>query len=155
MWSPDSSITGGAQTGLTNPTYTVTTDSAPESNGRAGAITALGGTQTDVRVHTASDRFSFLFTKPKVMKTLGSPSAITGKYGAFPKNDYVLNILKGVKVAADAPVQTMQVRVAISVPAGSESYDAVNIRAAISLLVGLLSEESADLGDTVVAGILP
>jgi hypothetical protein len=155
MYSPDSSITGGAQTNMTSPTYGIELDSAPESNGRAHAVTSKGGTQADTRVHTASDPFSVLMTKPKAMKLLGVPSAVTGKYGAFPKNDYVLNIRKGVKVAADAPTQVMQIRVSFSIPAGSESYDAANIRAAVSFLVGLLNEESADIGDTLVAGILP
>jgi hypothetical protein len=44
--SVTSPITGGAQTGLTSPTYTVVTDTAPPGNpGKQVAVTALGGTQ--------------------------------------------------------------------------------------------------------------
>jgi hypothetical protein len=35
-----------------------------------------------------------------------------------------------------------------------DSYNPDNVRAMLSFLVGILSEESADLGDTVVSGVL-
>jgi hypothetical protein len=153
-WSPDSSITGGAQTGLTSPTYGNVTDQAPSVNGRQIAVTSLGGTQTGVRSHTVSDPFTATFVKPAVLKTLPAANPVTGLYGNIPKNTYQLLIRKGVQVAANQPSQIMLCRLTVDVPAGADSYDAANVRAALSFLVGLLSEESADLGDTAVTGIL-
>lgn len=50
-WS--SPITGQPQTGLTNPTYTTITDTAPPGNpGKQVAVSALGGTQAGVNVHS-------------------------------------------------------------------------------------------------------
>jgi len=37
-------------------------------------------------------------------------------------------------------------------PAGSESYDAANVRAMISVLVGALNNLSASIGDTLISG---
>lgn len=47
-WSPSSPLTGASQSDLTSPTYTLTSDVAPNSNGEQAAVTALGGTQTGV-----------------------------------------------------------------------------------------------------------
>lgn len=44
-----SPVTGGAQTGFTSPTYTLTADTPPAgSGGKQYAATALGGTQAGV-----------------------------------------------------------------------------------------------------------
>jgi hypothetical protein len=153
-WSPDSSITGGDQTGLTSPTYTVVDDVAPENNGKQKVVSALGGTQTNVRTHTTSDPFRWNFTKPKTPKALPTANPVTGIVPSVPKNTYGLLLHKGVKVNAAGQLSVMNIRLTIDVPAGAEAADAVNIRAAISLLVGLLNEESADLGDTLVLGVL-
>jgi hypothetical protein len=153
-WSPDSSTTGGAQTGFTDPTYTLVADSAPDVNGKQHAVSALGGTQAGVRTNTISDPFTVTFTKPKNPRTLGNANPVTGKYGNVPKNTYNIIVRKGVNVASGMAPQLMLVRVSIEVPAGADSYDAANVRAALSLLVGVLSEESADMGDSVVTGVL-
>jgi hypothetical protein len=41
----------------------------------------------------------------------------------------------------------------VDVPAGSDTADPANIRAAISLLVGLLNQQSAGIGDSLVTGL--
>lgn len=153
-WSPDSTTTGGAQTGLTSPTYDLAADTAPEVNAKQHAVVALGGTQTGVRVNTVSDPFTVTFWKPKNPRGLGNPNPVTGKYPDVPVNTYSIVIRKGVNVASSMGPQTMLIRLQIGVPAGADSYDAANVRAALSLLVGILNEESADMGDSVVTGVL-
>jgi len=64
-------VTGAAQTGLTSPTYTLVADIAPDVNGRQWAVSALGGTQTGVRTHSASDPFTITVMRPKVFQSLG------------------------------------------------------------------------------------
>jgi hypothetical protein len=147
-------VTGGAQTGLTSPTYTVADDVAPDINGKQVAVTALGGTQTGVRVHAVSDPFTGTVFRPKVPKALSSPNPVTGRFGTVPKNTYSVIVRKGVNFAANQAPETMIVRMQIDVPAGSDAYDSANIRAAMSLAVGLLDQQSSGLGDLLVNGVL-
>jgi hypothetical protein len=48
----------------------------------------------------------------------------------------------------------MLVTTTIDVPAGSDVADAANIRAALSLHAGALSQQSAGAGDTVLTGVI-
>lgn len=152
-WSPDSSTTGGAQTGFTSPTFTLVDDKAPTVSGAQKAITALGGTQGAATANTISQPFTATFSKPSVPKALPPPNPITGYRGSVPNNQYKLIVRKGGYAAADVPVVAIA-RLTIDIPAGMDSYNPDNVRSMISFLVGVLSEESADLGDTVVTGVL-
>lgn len=149
-----SPVTGGAQTGLTAPTYTVVDDVAPDATGKQKAVTALGGTQTNVRVHSASDPFTVTSFRPKSFKAVGTPDPNTGVIYKIGKNIWTIVTRKGVIPATNQPSQVMLVRTTIEVPAGSDSADAVNVRAALSLHIGALSQQSAGIGDSAVSGIL-
>lgn len=152
-WSPDSSITGGTVTGLTSPTYTLADDTAPVVNAKQKTCTALGGTQGSASANTASRPFTATFYKPAAIKPLPTANAITGLRGQVPNNQYKLIVRKGGYAEADVPV-TAIVRLTIDVPAGMETYNADEIRALVSFLVGVLNEESADLADTLLTGVL-
>jgi len=149
-----SPITGGAQTGLTSPTYTVVTDVAPDINGRQVAVTALGGTQSGVRAHAVSDPFTITAFRPKVPKALQTANPVTGRYGVIPKNTYTWIVRKGVNYAANQAPEVCTLRVTADVPAGADAYDSANIRAAISALVGVLTQQSAGWGDMAVNGVI-
>lgn len=149
-----SPVTGGAQTGFTSPTYTHVADVALDTNGRQYAVTALGGTQANVRTHSPSDPFTLLVVRPKVFKALGKPHPVTGQLTSVPKNVYLIKIAKGAIPLAAQPSSVMNVRCLIEIPAGADTADAPNVRAAISLLVGALNQVSAGLGDTLVTGVL-
>lgn len=154
-FSPDSSITGGTTTGLTSPTYTLLADMAPSQGQRQWAVSALGGTQTGVRANSISDPFTVTFSKPVAPKALPAPNPVTGKYAATPVNTYGLLIRKGVKIDAVPNYGISRVRLNFDIPAGSDNTDAVNIRAMISFLVGILTEETDDLVETLTTGVLP
>jgi hypothetical protein len=128
-------------------------DVALDTNGKQYAVTALGGTQAGVRVHSATDPFTFLYVRPKVFKALGKPHPVTGLLQSVPKNAHLIKISKGVIPLAGQPASQMTIRCAIEIPAGGDTADPANIRAAISLLVGALTQISAGLGDTLVTGI--
>jgi hypothetical protein len=153
-WNPSSPVTGGAQTGFTSPTYTLTTDVAPDVNGKQHAVTAVGGTQTGVRTHSVSDPFTVTFIRPKVPKALPSANPVTGRYPSVPMNTFGCVVRKGVNYAANQAPVFCVARLTIDVPAGSDSYDAANIRALMSLLSGILSQQASGAGDTLVSGIL-
>jgi hypothetical protein len=152
--SVTSPVTGAAQTGLTTPTYTHVSDTAPDVNAKQYAVTALGGTQTGVTVHSASSPFTLAFWRPKILKILGVVDPVTGQLKSVPVNTYKVITRKGVTPLAGQSVRTMVVNSTIDIPAGSDLADAPNVRAALSLHIGALSQVSAGLGDTTVTGIL-
>lgn len=152
-YSPSSPVTGAAQTGLSSPTYTLSSDTAPDSNGKQHAITALGGTQTGVNVHSVSIPFTATFVRPKVLKALPMPDS-NGVVRTVPRNTYFLITRKGVLPLAGQAYQVMTTRTEISVPAGADSADPANIRAALSLHIGVLSQISSGIGDTTINGVL-
>jgi hypothetical protein len=149
-----SPITGAPQTGFTSPTYTHTTDLAPTATGKQVAVTALGGTQTGVTAQTVSSPFSITFVRPATYKVLGKPNPVTGVIKDVPRNTYKLICRKGVTPLAGQAFATMQVTLVMDVPAGSDSADASNVRAAISAALGALWQQSAGIGDTITSGIV-
>jgi hypothetical protein len=152
--SVTSPITGTAQTGLTSPTYTHVADTPPTNNGRQVAVTALGGTQTGVNVHSVAAPFTVSWFRPSTFKQLGKANPSTGLIANVPKNQYKVITRKGVLPLAGQPYQILQITSIIDVPAGSDLADPANIRAALSAHIGALSQQSAGIGDTAVNGVI-
>jgi hypothetical protein len=146
-----SPVTGTAQTGLTSPTYTLVTGTAPDQNGRSYSVSALGGTQTGVDVNSASKPFTVTAWWPKVLRGLQYISG-SGRNVQVPKNVYKWITRKGVIVHTDLPSEQMVITTEISVPAGADTLDAANVRAAISAHLGSVSQNSQELGNTAVSG---
>lgn len=152
-FSPTTPVTGTAQTGLTSPTYTIAADTAPSALGRQWAVTALGGTQTGVRTHSASDPFTVTMERPAAFRAV--PSVVAGSsLPQVPRNKYVLRVRKGVIPVVGQGAQPALFELVMNVPAGSDTADSANLRAALSLLFGVASQVSAGVGDTIVTGIL-
>jgi hypothetical protein len=149
-----SPVTGGAQTGFTAPTYTHVADISPDNNGKQYAVTALGGTQAGVNIHSGSCPFTINFTRPRVFKPLGKANPTTGVVSACPINVYKVMVRKGVLPLAGQAFVTAYHRGEIGIPAGSDTADPSNLRALLSLTVGAYTQVSASLGDTVTSGIL-
>jgi hypothetical protein len=91
--------------------------------------------------------------RPKVFKALGKPHPTTGLLQSVPKNTHLIKICKGAIPLAGQPASQMTIRCLIEIPAGADTADPANVRAAISLLVGALNQLSAGLGDTLVSGL--
>jgi hypothetical protein len=153
VWLPTSPVTGAPQTGLTSPTYTLAADVAPDVNGVARAVTALGGTQTGVEVSSPSNPFTLLATRPKVMRTLPALLA-NGQLPSVPKNTWTVSARKGVDVLSGQPKQVMLCKLEVSVPAGADIADPESVRAGLSLFIGALWEQSNELGDSLVTGVI-
>jgi hypothetical protein len=152
-WNPASPVTGAPETGLTSPTYTLASDTAPDTNGIAKAVTALGGTQTGVEVSSPSNPFTILATRPKVLKTL--PALLSnGQLPSVPRNVWTISVRKGVDVLAGQPKQSMVAKLEIAVPAGADVADPESVRACMSLLIGALWEQSNEHGDSLITGVL-
>lgn len=154
MWNPSSPVTGSAQTGFTTPTYTIVADNAPTPQGKQVAVTVIGGTQVGVTAHSIASPFTLNFVRPLLYKLLGLPNPVTGRITSIPRNSFSVITRKGVTPAAGQPAVPMVVRTIIEVPAGADTYDAANVRAAMALHVGALTQQSAGTGDTLVSGIV-
>lgn len=152
-YTPSTPVTGAAQTGFTSPTYTLSVDVAQDTNGKQHAVTAIGGTQAGVTVHSVSSPFTVTFIRPKVLKLLPAPNS-NGQYANIQNNTYRFLVRKGVTPAANNAPRVATVDVTISIPAGSDTYDSANVRALLSAAIGTLNQVSAGVGDTVVTGIM-
>lgn len=152
-WAPTTPVTGAAQTGFTSPTYTLSVDTYPGVNGKQHAITAVGGTQAGVRAHSVSDPFTLSGGRPTSLRSLPAMNG-NGGFSSVPRNTYFVITRKGVNIAANQPAVTMLVTSKFEVPAGADAYDAANVRAACSVHIGALSQQSAGLGDLCTSGVL-
>lgn len=146
-------VTGAAQTGFTSPTYTLIADSNPSASSKRWIVSGIGGTQVGVTLHTASAQFALEVEKPAQIRQIGSPAA-NGLISNVPSNKYKVVTLKSVLPASGQLPRGAVIRTEMSIPAGSETYDAANVKAAISLHIGALSQLSAGIGDTVMSGVL-
>lgn len=150
-----SPVTGSAQTGLTSPTYTIVADTAPTSAGKQYAVTALGGTQTGVdSTSTPSRPFTVTLSRPPVLRALGVVDPVTGVLRSVPRNTYKVLTRKGVTPLTGQASVPSQIRTECEIPAGADSVDAPNIRAALSFHIGVLNQISASMGDTLVTGVI-
>lgn len=148
-------VTGGPQTGLTSPTYTVALDTAPSNSGKQYAVTALGGTQAGVTVHSPANPFTITIVKPPIWKMAPVPNPTTGMVKEAPKNKIKILVRKGAPVITGTSPQLMIANLEIAVPAGAETVSPQEVRAALSLLFGAAyTQLSAGVGDLAVTGIM-
>lgn len=148
------SITGAPQTGFTTPGYTTTADTPPDVNSKQAAVTAVTGTQAGVTSHSVSSPFTLTVTRPKSSAVLGKPNPTTGLITSVPNNTYKILTRKGVTPAAGQPFATLIMRTEIQVPAGADTYDPANVRAAQSAHIGVLWAVAAGIGDTTINAVL-
>lgn len=156
-FAPSSPVTGSAQTGLTSPTYTLSADVYPAGvNGKQFAVSALGGTQTGVYAHSIDRPFTIAMTRPKAVRSGPSVGSFaTGKVSTIPKNEFSIIVRKGVASNTTyAPYEVGLIKMTIAVPAGAGTADAVNVRAALSLLFGVCFASSDAIGDVVTSAVL-
>lgn len=153
-FAPTSPVTGTAQTGLTSPTYTIVLDTPPNAHSKQYAVTALGGTQTGVSVHSVSSPFTLTMERPSSFRQLGTVNPSTGYIANVPFNVFKFRVRKGVEPATGQPIRPAVAELKISIPAGADTVDDSDIRAMLSLLFGAASQQSAGIGDTVLTGTL-
>jgi hypothetical protein len=156
-FSPTNPVTGPTGiTGLTSPTYTLTSDSPPGNpgNSKAYAVTALGGTQSNVDVHSASKPFVLWCSRPANIRVAPLPNQVSGIIPTAPRNSYSIGVRKGaVPVTGQAP-QTMNIRCDFSVPAGSDVAEPEELRAAVALFTGALWQQAPGIAQMLIDGII-
>jgi hypothetical protein len=152
--NPTSPVTGAAVTGLTSPTYTLTTDVAPNINGKQWAISALGGTQTGVDVNSVSKPFTFSFFRPATLKPLPQANPVTGVVKEFPVNTYKMITRKGAQPATNQTIQNCRITTIVEVASGTDTYEPEELRAMISMHFGAGWQLASGIADTVITGVL-
>jgi hypothetical protein len=153
-FAPSSPVTGAAVTGFTSPTYTLTTDVAPNINGKQYAVTALGGTQTGVDTNTVSKPFSISFFRPQNLRVLPQANPVTGVIKNVPLNTYKLITRKGALPAANQVSMTARITTVIEVPAGTDTYEPEDLKAMVSAHFGVGWAQASGIADTILSGII-
>lgn len=153
-FAPTTPITGSTQTGLTSPTYTILADSNPDNNGKQFYVSALGGTQTGVLAHSVASPFTLSMFRPKVLKGLQPVNPVTGVLRSVPMNIYKVITRKGVIPLSGQSSKVAILKTELDIPAGSDLADPLSLRAAISAHIGLLTQISNEIGNTVVTGTI-
>jgi len=151
-FSPTSPVTGATVTGLTSPTYTLVADQALNHLSKQWYVSALGGTQAGVSVHSASAPFTVSVVRPQVVKTLQAVDPVTGLLRSVERNRYSVHVRKGVIPLVGQPAVSAIIRCELEVPAGSEIADTNSIAAMISMAFGALSQQASGLLDTAKTG---
>lgn len=147
-------VTGGAQSGFTSPTYTVAADSPPANNAKQWYVSAIGGTQAGVSIHSATNPFTIAQWKPNVIKGLNAVNPLSGVMPKVLSNVYKTVIRKGVIPLAGQPNQIATCTIVLDIPAGADLADFANVRALLSAAVGVLNQQSSGLGDTLIFGTI-
>lgn len=149
-----SPVTGAAQTGFTSPTYTLIVDTPPDINAKQWVVSALGGTQAGVSVHSVNSPFTLAMFRPKQYKSLGTPNPSTGVISNVPSNAFKIIVRKGMVPLAGQPTKVGLVTVNIDNPAGADMASPAEMRAALSLAFGAAQQQAAGIGDTIISGVL-
>lgn len=153
-FSPSSPLTGATVTGLTSPTYTNSQDFVTMPNCKQFVVTALGGTQTDVSVHSVSSPFLVSLTKPSAFKPLSMVDPRTGRLTSVPRNVWKMICLKGATPLAGQASVPILFRGEFAIPSGVDSADPNEVRAFCSFLGGLLWNQASGIADSFIAGTL-
>ncbi|DAD50437.1 coat protein [ssRNA phage Gerhypos.2_18] len=149
-----SNITGSAQTGLTTPGYTVVADVPPPgTKGKQYAVSALTGTQVGVEASLVGNPFTLTYIGPTNPKGPPAVSQTTGQPTSTPRNTHKWIVRKGMEVVSGY-FATANFTLQMDIPAGAELKDPESIRAALSALIGALSQISSGMGDTLVSGVM-
>lgn len=154
-WSPTTPVTGAPQTGLTTPTYTLSSDTYPDTNGKQHSISALGGTQTGVRAHSGSQYFTIAGYKPKTYSVMGAIAngVVAGRNNTFGILARTMVYPAGVTNTSVAGRPAL-LRIETSIPAGAEVNDAPQCRALLSCGIGAVYQQSQNFGDMAITNVL-
>lgn len=148
MFTLTGTINGAAITGLTSPTYTLSADNNPANNGKQSIVSAIGGTQSGVTIHSAADPFTVAAYKPVSYRLLNFVSSTVARKA--PKNTWKVIIRKGTTYLSGQPKDVSMISFLIEVPSGTEVADAVNFKAMVSLAIGYLNAKAQEVVDSVL-----
>lgn len=147
-------VVGASVTGLTSPTYTHSSDGAPNAHSDQVAVTSLGGTQGDAVAHSVSSPFTITVERPANLRQVGQVNPVSGVLGNVPYNVYTVRVRKGAVPLSGQSPRIARFEAKISIPAGADTASADDIRAGLSCFIGSLNDLSAEIGTLQETGIL-
>lgn len=147
-------VVGSSITGLTSPTYTLTADSPPSSHAKQFAVTALGGTQAGVTLHSPSSPFILMLQRPASFKPMSLVNPVTGQLTSVPKNTWKILVVKGALPLAGQSPSNIVFRGEFVIPAGVETNSSAELKALLSILGGVFWGQGNDLALCFTTGIL-
>lgn len=145
--------TTGTTTLLTSPTYTFVPGISRDSASKAYTVSALGGTQTGVAIHSLSKPKEVIFKRFAAFMRAAKYNSLTQLFGVVPKNTISIIGRGGVNISA-TQVELMSVRVDISVPAGAEAYEPANVEAVTLMTIQATINQLAQLLDASRSGVI-
>jgi len=148
-------LTGATITGFTTPGYTLTADNAPDVRSKQSIVSQITGSQLGVVVHTTNAPFSVLVRRPGSLRA-GSQALLNGVTGVLskvPYNEFLILTRKAAQVATNQ-WWTNEMRTTAKVFAGTETFDAPNLKALVCAHVGFLSANAQGVVDTCTNGVL-
>jgi hypothetical protein len=92
--------------------------------------------------------------RPQNLQVLAPPNTATGLLARVPMNTYKVITRKGVLPLAGQSFRNMTITTIIEVPAGADTADQANVKAALAAHAGALWQQSAGVGDTLMTGTL-
>lgn len=149
-----SPVTGATVSGLTSPTYTVSQDTVTPPNMKQYVVTALGGTQTDVSLHSVASPFLVSMTKPATFRPLSMVNPVTGRLTSVPRNTWKMIFLKGATPLEGQATVPILARVEFAVPAGVDSADPNEVRALLSFMGGVIYAQASGISASLMDGVL-
>lgn len=146
-------IAGTAVTSAATPVFTATEDSSAGPNFRRWYITTVA-TANNADAHSVSKPFYVELHRPAVFKPAPQYD-VTGTrlVGPVGRNTYKIRIIKGVDVTSSVTGICL-FEGTFQVPSGADIVDPENVRVVLSLLGGLINEDSVNLAETFVTGLL-
>lgn len=155
MVSLTSPVVGTAVTGLTSPTYTLASDTAPDaSSGKQWVVTAIGGTQTGVAANSLLNPFTVTYTRPKTFKSLSAIDTASAGLVSLPRNEFSLLIRKGSIINSVSGRTVDMFRLSSGISPQSGYYTRNEVKAALSLLSGAIAANLDSLVDSMFDGTL-
>lgn len=153
-FAPSGAITGATVTGLTSPTYTVAADVGPSTLTKQYVVTALGGTQTDVSLHSVASPFLVSLTRPAAFKPLSIINPTTGRLQSVPRNVWKGVCLKGATPLSGQASVPLIGRFEFAIPAGVDSADPNEIKAFMSFFGGLFWNQANGITASFIDGVI-
>jgi hypothetical protein len=136
--------TAATSSQLTAATYTFGDDLALDGRSRVAVVTALGGTQVGVTVHTVDAPKQIVFKKPAQFLQPSGFNVTSGRYSKVPKNVHRVIGKFSAQVAA-GQTEIIPMELSIGIPAGAMAFDRKNVEASIIAFVKGIDNQLTNL----------
>jgi len=138
---PTAAVTTGV---LTSATYTFSADMANDTRSKVFVVSAAGGTQTGVTLHTVDAPKQFIVKRPAVFQQPSAFNTVSGRWGKVPKN--VTRVIgRGSANVATGQTEIIPMSLDIGVPAGAPSFDRANVEASVLMFIAALYDQKEEL----------